>query len=106
MSQYKLIASTNKKPSSPNISLNVPNPAKLKLDASNMNVIVKIVLISGEKMNDPINNGLYEEVKSVLELARSRAYAAVNFAVVEAYWHVGRLIVERQSGEERAAKAV
>jgi predicted nuclease of restriction endonuclease-like (RecB) superfamily len=29
-------------------------------------------------------------------------YAAVNFAMVEAYWHVGRLIVERQGGEERA----
>jgi len=53
-------------------------------------------------MSDLINNGLYEEVKSVLELARSRAYAAVNFAMVEAYWHVGRLIVERQGGEERA----
>ena len=53
-------------------------------------------------MSDPIDNNLYEEVKSVLETARSRAYAAVNFAMVEAYWHVGRLIVERQGGEERA----
>ena len=53
-------------------------------------------------MNELTDNSLYEEVKSVLELARSRAYAAVNFAMVEAYWHVGRLIVERQSGEERA----
>ncbi len=53
-------------------------------------------------MSELIDNWLYEEVKSVLELARSRAYAAVNFAMVEAYWHVGRLIVERQGGEERA----
>ena len=48
------------------------------------------------------NNNLYEEVKSVLELAKSRAYAAVNFAMVEAYWQVGRLIVEKQGGEKRA----
>jgi len=53
-------------------------------------------------MNELIDGSLYEEVKSVLELARSRVYAAVNFAMVEAYWHVGRLIVERQGGEERA----
>ena len=53
-------------------------------------------------MSDPIDNSLYDEVKSVLEIARSRAYAAVNFMMVEAYWHVGRLIVKRQGGEERA----
>ncbi|MDR2972471.1 MAG: PDDEXK nuclease domain-containing protein [Bacteroidales bacterium] len=53
-------------------------------------------------MGELVDSGLYEEVKTVLELARSRAYAAVNFAMVEAYWHVGRLIVERQGGEERA----
>jgi len=54
------------------------------------------------KMNELVNNTLYEEVKSVLDLARARAYTAVNFAMVEAYWHIGRLIVEQQGGEERA----
>jgi len=49
-----------------------------------------------------IDNSLYNEVKSILEHARSQAYTAVNFAMVEAYWHIGRLIVERQGGEERA----
>ncbi len=57
-------------------------------------------------MSALIDNRLYEEVKSILELARSRAYAAVNFAMVEAYWHIGRLIVERQGGEERAEYGV
>jgi predicted nuclease of restriction endonuclease-like (RecB) superfamily len=37
---------------------------------------------------------LYDNVKEVLELARSKAYAAVNFAMVEAYWNIGRLITE------------
>ncbi|MDR2893085.1 MAG: PDDEXK nuclease domain-containing protein [Deltaproteobacteria bacterium] len=53
-------------------------------------------------MSELTDNGLYEEVKNILELARSRAYAAVNFAMVEAYWHIGRLIVEQQGGAERA----
>ena len=53
-------------------------------------------------MGKLIDNSLYNEVKNILELARSRAYTAVNFAMVEAYWHIGRLIVERQGGEERA----
>jgi len=53
-------------------------------------------------MSRLIDTGLYNEVKNILELARSRAYTAVNFAMVEAYWHIGRLIVERQGGEERA----
>jgi predicted nuclease of restriction endonuclease-like (RecB) superfamily len=53
-------------------------------------------------MGKLIDNGLYNEVKSILERARSRAYTAVNFAMVEAYWHIGRLIVERQGGDERA----
>ncbi|MCL2208038.1 MAG: PDDEXK nuclease domain-containing protein [Fibromonadales bacterium] len=54
-------------------------------------------------MDDVIQgNNLYQEVKTVLETARSKAYSAVNFAMVEAYWQVGRLIVQQQGGEERA----
>jgi len=45
---------------------------------------------------------LHKEVKEVLISARSRAYAAVNSAMLGAYWHIGRLIVERQGGEERS----
>lgn len=41
---------------------------------------------------------LYREVRSVLEQARATAYRAVNFAMVGAYWEVGRLIVEHEQG--------
>ena len=35
--------------------------------------------------------------------ARRNAYRAVNFTMVEAYWNVGRMIVEEeQQGKERA----
>ena len=53
-------------------------------------------------MSEIVDNSLYQEVKSVLERARSQAFTAVNFVMVEAYWHIGRLIVEQQGGEERA----
>jgi predicted nuclease of restriction endonuclease-like (RecB) superfamily len=47
---------------------------------------------------------LYREIRAVLESARAGAYRAVNAAMVQAYWHVGRLIVEyEQGGAKRAA---
>jgi hypothetical protein len=46
---------------------------------------------------------LYREIRSVLEAARAGAYRAVNAAMVQAYWQVGRLIVEHeQKGRRRA----
>ena len=45
----------------------------------------------------------YSSIKSILESARSKAYRAINFAMVEAYWNIGRVIVEEeQKGEKRA----
>jgi len=42
-------------------------------------------------------------VKEILKNARQKAYTAVNSAMVEAYWKIGRRIVEEeQSGRERA----
>ena len=39
---------------------------------------------------------LYGEIRTVLENARQSAYRAVNFAMVQAYWRVGCLIVENE----------
>ena len=39
---------------------------------------------------------------SILNAARDKAYTAVNFAMVEAYWEIGKSIVDEQGGEERA----
>lgn len=45
-----------------------------------------------------------QEIKQILALARQKAYSAVNTAMVEAYWLVGKRIVEEeQNGEDRAA---
>lgn len=50
-----------------------------------------------------IPEGFYKQVSSILNAARNKAYTAVNFAMVEAYWEIGRSIVEQQGGEERAS---
>lgn len=43
------------------------------------------------------------EIKSLLAQARQKAYSAINSAMIEAYWNIGRRIVkEEQSGADRA----
>ena len=50
-----------------------------------------------------ISNNYINEIKTILKNARQKAYTAVNSAMVEAYWEIGRRIVEEeQSGRERA----
>ena len=51
---------------------------------------------------DELDRNVYDSIKEVLINAREKAYKAVNFAMVEAYWNVGKLIVEAQDGNERA----
>jgi hypothetical protein len=46
---------------------------------------------------------IYPEIRSIIEQARHKAYSAVNTAMVEAYWQIGKRIVEEeQKGKERA----
>ncbi len=48
-------------------------------------------------------NSFYESVKEILQTAKDSAYRQVNFIMVEAYWNIGKQIVEEeQSGEDRA----
>lgn len=45
-----------------------------------------------------------QDIKQILALARQKAYVAINAAMVEAYWLIGKRIVEQeQQGEKRAA---
>lgn len=55
-----------------------------------------------ENTNNEIQT-LYGEIKPVLLQSRSKAYSAVNSAMVTAYWSIGQLIVEHeQKGGKRA----
>lgn len=50
-----------------------------------------------------ITGSFFNEIKEILAKARSKAYSAVNSAMVEAYWLIGqRIVVEEQKGKERA----
>lgn len=43
------------------------------------------------------------EIKQIVTEARNKAYTAINSAMVEAYWQMGKRIVEEeQQGKERA----
>ena len=50
----------------------------------------------------PANNLIYTQIKEILTEARRKAYSAVNFTMVEAYWLIGKQIVETQGNNERA----
>jgi predicted nuclease of restriction endonuclease-like (RecB) superfamily len=51
----------------------------------------------------PKQNSYIADIKHILALAKQRAYSAINSAMVEAYWLIGRRIVEEeQQGKERA----
>ena len=49
---------------------------------------------------------IFEEVKKILQEARNKIYKTANNAMVEAYWNIGRIIVEKQSGNEKAEYGV
>ncbi|MCK5323769.1 MAG: DUF1016 domain-containing protein, partial [Desulfobulbaceae bacterium] len=53
--------------------------------------------------NITINTTFYDDVRQILLSARSKTYRAVNTAMVEAYWLIGKRIVEEeQNGKSRA----
>ena len=50
-----------------------------------------------------VSNNYINEVKEILKSARQKAYNTINSVMVEAYWKIGRRIVEEeQNGKERA----
>lgn len=50
-----------------------------------------------------LNRSFFNDIRQIIEQARQKAYSAVNFAMVEAYWHIGKRIVEEeQKGKTRA----
>ncbi|MCF7967003.1 MAG: PDDEXK nuclease domain-containing protein [Methylobacter tundripaludum] len=52
---------------------------------------------------DSANHQLLSDIRQIIEQARQRVYQTVNSEMVQAYWHIGRLIVEdEQQGQQRA----
>jgi hypothetical protein len=50
-----------------------------------------------------INPSFFQDIKNILQQSRQKAYVAVNFAMIEAYWQIGKRIVEEEPvGKQRA----
>ena len=49
-----------------------------------------------------MNEKFYNEIKNILNMARNKVYKTANFAMVEAYWNIGKSIIEEQGGNEKA----
>jgi len=48
-------------------------------------------------------NTLYTAISKIIEEARNTVYRTANFAMVQAYWNIGKAIIEEeQNGQERA----
>mgnify|MGYP001560600025 CR=1 FL=1 len=63
--------------------------------------------LSNSKESKEQIQSTYNLIKIVLEQARSNAYRAINSAMVNAYWQIGKIIVEEeQKGKERAEYGV
>lgn len=55
------------------------------------------------KSNVDKGNSLYHDVRTILHSAQQKVHSTVNSAMVEAYWLIGRRIVEeKQQGKQRA----
>jgi hypothetical protein len=54
-------------------------------------------------MSELIPKNLYSSIKQIIENARNDVHRAVNRAMVDAYWQIGKLLVnEEQQGKQRA----
>jgi predicted nuclease of restriction endonuclease-like (RecB) superfamily len=52
----------------------------------------------------PEQDALFHQVSQLIQQARQQLQRSVNTAMVQTYWHIGRLIIEHeQQGESRAA---
>ncbi|MBX9035319.1 PDDEXK nuclease domain-containing protein [Gordonibacter massiliensis (ex Traore et al. 2017)] len=49
-----------------------------------------------------VDAAFYAQIHEIMSNARGRACSAANFAMVQAYWHIGESIVAKQKGLERA----
>ena len=45
-----------------------------------------------KKEIEPSENKVYQNIRTVLVTARQKVYSAINSAMVEAYWEIGRQI--------------
>lgn len=50
-----------------------------------------------------LTDSVYGEIRELLVLARQKTISVVNTAMVQTYWQIGKIIVDAQGGESKAA---
>lgn len=62
-----------------------------------------MILIGGKNMEKGTEiNKLYSDIKTLIEESRKRVYKTINTEMVNLYWNIGKMIVEKQQGNNRA----
>ena len=66
--------------------------------------MVRIEKVRGKSTNrgDAVNENFYRDIKAIFVNARNKVYQTANFAMVEAYWNIGKTIIKEQGGSEKA----
>ena len=54
------------------------------------------------KKNEYLDETFYTSIKELLEQARRRIYRNINSEMVFTYWQIGKMIVEKQRGSQKA----
>ena len=58
-------------------------------------------MVEKEKLN--LNKDLFEDIKQIINDAKSKIYTTINITIINAYWNIGKKIVEEeQNGKRRA----
>ena len=52
-------------------------------------------------MEKEINN-LYNDIKVLIEKSRNKVYKTVNVEMINLYWNIGKIIIQKQEGKTRA----
>ena len=53
------------------------------------------------EMSDIINQSFFQDIKKILRQSRQKAYAAVNYAMIVAYWKIGKRIAEEEQADKQ-----
>ena len=58
--------------------------------------------MKNEVINENEINNLYNNIKELIEQSRNKVYKTVNTEMINLHWNIGKMIVEKQQGQERA----
>lgn len=59
-----------------------------------LNYVIFAFNMNPSNIHSEESDNIYSQIKQVLMKARGKVLTTVNSAMVQAYWHIGKLIVE------------